>query len=68
MIIPATLHAYQYSYKIQVEIGSDIIIYEREDEGKFRALIADPTQSERKSKIDIELVKVIGDAIDGLFK
>lgn len=66
MNFPASLVTYGYSYKIQVDVHGIMISYERDDEGRFRAVLSNSDLSAEKH-IDRALVAVVGEKLEALF-
>ncbi len=63
---PAKLLVFGYSYKIAVDLNGIEIIFEPDEERNYRVLV-DPEKLEGK-KMDIELLKAIAVAIEGILK
>ena len=63
LLFKGELLAYGYSYKIQVEVNGSIILFEPDEERNFRATI-NPENIQDGTKIDIELLKCIGDFLE----
>lgn len=61
------LLAYTYSYKIQVEVEENLVLFEQDDERTLRAII-NPENFNEGKKIDVELLKCIGKAIEEILK
>lgn len=62
----ATLIVYGYSYKIEVDIWSNIINFEPDDEGNYRALI-NQEQLHDMPDIKKELLQLIAEKLQELF-
>ena len=58
---PARLISAGYEYKIQVTVDDNPLLYEKDDDGAWRALIS---LEKAQSNIDIELLKAIALSID----
>ena len=58
---PAQLIPSGYVYKIQVTVNESPLLYERDDEGEWRALI---DVENGQPNIDIELLKAIAHSIE----
>ena len=54
-----------YSRKIQVDIYGSIIFLEKDDEGNYRAILAD---IQNESKVDRGLIKAIVQALEAILK
>ena len=63
LLFKGELLAYGYSYKIQVEVNGSIILFEPDEERNFRAT-TNPENGQDRTKIDIELLKCIGDFLE----
>ena len=63
LLFKGELLAYGYSYKIKVEVNGSIILFEPDEERNFRATI-NPENVQDGTKIDIELLKCIGDFLE----
>ncbi|WP_018613209.1 hypothetical protein [Segetibacter koreensis] len=62
----AKLLVYRYSYKIQVDVNSNEVLFEPDEERNYRATI-DPEKVEGK-KIDMELLTAIAGAIEAIVR
>jgi len=61
----AVLQQWRYGYAFHVKVGETIVIFERDEEGNYRARIP----PEEKGKVpDKELLQAIGEAIEGILK
>lgn len=67
LLFKGELLAYTYSYKIQVEVDGNLVLFEPDDERNLRAMI-NPENFNEGKKIDIELLKCIGKAIEEILK
>jgi hypothetical protein len=56
-----------YSYKIAVDVSGEIISFEPDEEGAFRALIS-PDDLEANNNIDRGLLEAIADQLMFMFK
>jgi hypothetical protein len=63
MHFPARLLSMGYIYKIEVDVHGQSIVFERDEERNWRALM-DPSIHSSDSKTDIELLKMIGQTIE----
>jgi hypothetical protein len=52
----AKILAYGYIYKLSVDVNGVEVLFEKDDQGEYRALLADP---EVNVKMDVEAVKAI---------
>ena len=67
LLFKGELLAYTYSYKIQVEVEENLVLFEPDDERNLRAII-NPENFNEGKKIDVELLKCIGKAIEEILK
>lgn len=67
LLFPAQLLQLGYTYKIQVDIEGQIVLFEPDEERNFRAMI-DPSQEGKGKPIDRELLQAIVDVIEDLVK
>jgi len=65
LIFPARVIKQGFSHKILVEVNCLQIIYEPDEEGKYRAII-DEVLIERADKISVPLLKAIAQAIESI--
>ena len=63
----AELLAYGYTHKIRVEINKQEVLFEPDEECKYRAVIK-PIEDEKHHKIDIELLKAIAGSLDEILR
>ena len=61
----ATLRHWGYSHAFHVKVGETMVIFERDEEGNYRAVIP---PEERGKAPERELLQVIGEAIEGILK
>lgn len=61
--LPATLLAYGYTYKLQIAINETLVLFERDEEGEWRALVA-PDDAAANKNIEPELLQAIVVAIE----
>jgi hypothetical protein len=64
ILLPAQLFQHGYIHHFQVEVNGELLLFERDDEGSFRALI-DPEKAQ-SSKIDRGLFEAIIKTLDQL--
>ena len=64
---PVRLLNYGYSYKLEVDIDGDKILFEPDEERNWRALVAYEEINTNK-KINIELLKAIALSIEEIMK
>ena len=58
-----------YTYKFFVEVDETGIIFEKDEEGNFRAMKAEPfNETSNRKEADVELLKLIQQAIEKAFE
>ena len=67
LVFSSKLLAYTYSYKIQVDVNETVVLFERDDERNLRAIIS-PDTAQDDSNVDVELLKCISSALEGILK
>ena len=67
LLFKGELLAFLYSYKIQVGVNGNFVLFEPDDERNLRAMI-NPENFNEGNKIDVELLKCIGKAIEEILK
>jgi hypothetical protein len=67
LVFEGQLHQYGYTHKIELNINGVSVLYERDEERNWRALI-DPSQIEKNKLITIELLQAIADSIEEVLK
>jgi hypothetical protein len=65
LMFPAQLHLYGYTQKIDVFVNGLSVMYERDDERQWRAIV-DPVDAEKSQSIKVELLQVIADSIEDI--
>lgn len=63
MLFPAQLHLYGYTQKIEVLVNDLSVMYERDEERAWRAII-DPVVLEKNRSISLPLLQAIANAIE----
>lgn len=63
---PSKLLMFGYSYKIAVDINGTEVLFERDEERNYRAIV--DLEKLKSDKINIELLKAIAEAIEALIK
>jgi hypothetical protein len=63
LLFPARLVVLGYIYKIEVNVNGQVVFFEKDEERNWRVLV-EPSDSAPPHKMDIELLKAIGDAIE----
>ena len=58
MLLPAQLHQYGYSFKIEVEVNGIAVFLERDEERNWRAMV-EPSGVEMNSSLSKELLEAI---------
>ena len=64
---PATFIPFGYSYKFEVDVNGIAVFFEPDEERSFRAIV-DPSTENVHDKINVELIKLIADTLEDLFK
>ena len=59
--IPVTVASYSYTYQLHMQVEGQSLIFEKDDEGRFRVINMTP----ESSKIDKGLIQAIVDTIAG---
>ena len=67
LLFPAVLRQFGYTYRIEVEVDSTIVSFERDEERNWRALV-DPSLLEKNKTIKVELLQAILDSIENVSK
>jgi len=62
---PAKLLMTAYTYKVQVEVGGQLIIFEQDEERNFLAIL-DHNQLNTLKKVDVALLQAIATVIDSV--
>jgi hypothetical protein len=65
ILLPAQLHQYGYSYKIEVEVNGSSIFFERDEERNWRA-VGEAAQDQTQS-ISSDLLAAIATSLEQLF-
>jgi carbamate kinase len=61
----ASIQAYGYVYKLAVDIHGTEVVFEKDEQGDFRAILASP---EGSGKADAEIIKAILDTLASIGK
>ena len=67
ILLPAQLHQYGYTYKIEVDVNGISVFFERDEEGNWRAIV-DPSEFEKNKSFSIELLQAIACSIEEVLK
>lgn len=67
LIIPGILHLYGFTQKIEVNVNGLSVMYERDEERNWRAIV-DPLQLEKNQSVQTELLQAIADSIEEVLK
>jgi hypothetical protein len=67
ILLPAQLHQYGYSFKIEVEVNGTPVFFERDEDRNWRALI-DPSTGDINSALTTELLQAISNSIQLLLQ
>jgi hypothetical protein len=63
LVFEGQLHQYGYTHKIEININGVSVMYERDDERNWRAIV-EPGEIERNKFINTELLQAIANAIE----
>jgi hypothetical protein len=66
-LFPAQLHQYGYVPKIEIDVNGVSILYERDEERNWRAIV-DSSAIEKNSSINVELLHAIANSIEEILK
>jgi len=67
LCFPAKLLMTGYTHKIQVEVAEQLIMFEPDDEGNYRAIL-DQSQLEKGTKVDVPLLQAIAQVLESVVK
>lgn len=67
ILFPAQLHQYGYVPKIEIYVNGVSILYERDEERNWRAIV-DPSAIEKNIPVDVELLQAIANSIEEILK
>ena len=67
LLLPAQLHQYGYTYKIEVDVNGTPVFFERDDERNWRALV-EPSTLESHHHLKVELLQAIADSLQQSFE
>lgn len=67
LLFPGQLHLFGYTQKIEVLVNDISVMYERDDERNWRAIV-DPTELEKNKQIKTDLLQAIADSIEAVLK
>lgn len=67
IVLPARLHQYGYTYKIEVDVNGTTVFFERDDERNWRALV-EPSTIEAHHHIKTEMLQAIADSLQQAFE
>lgn len=62
ILLPAQLHQYGYTYKIEVEVNGRSIFFERDEERNWRAI------AENNTSVNFELLQAISISLQEAFE
>jgi len=74
IILPGKLVRRGYSYRLHISVEEVDVVFEPDEERNFRAIIDNPDlqaiidNPDLQEKIDIDLVREIGEALDKIFR
>lgn len=64
---PGRLLKFGYSYKIELNIGGTMLLFEPDEQRNFRALVA-PEEMNKHKEITVDLLEAIVSSLDELLK
>ena len=64
---PATFIPFGYSYKFEVDVNGITVFFEPDEERSFRAIV-DPSMENAHHKMNVELIQLIAETLEDLFK
>jgi len=64
---PCKLHLYTYTQKIEIHVNGTSVMFERDDERNWRAIV-DRLDEEKNKSIDFELLGAIANTIEEVLK
>ncbi|MBL7736456.1 MAG: hypothetical protein JNL51_13430 [Chitinophagaceae bacterium] len=65
IVLPGKLVRRGYSYRLHISVEEVDVVFEPDEERNFRAIIDNP---DLQGKINIDLVRAIGEALDKIFR
>ncbi len=65
MDLPLKMYAYGYTFRVEVWIGSSVVIFEPDEEGHYRALV-EAGHIEKNKALSRELLQAIAEALEKL--
>jgi hypothetical protein len=65
LLFPATLRQLGYTHRFEVCVGDELIFFERDEEGAYRALVSGDHQP---ADLKPELLQAIADGIEAVLK
>ena len=66
ILLPAQLHQYGYTYKIEVDVNGIAVFFERDEEKNWRAIL-DPSSVDNNPHISKEQLQAIAESLQQLF-
>jgi hypothetical protein len=66
-LLPAQLHQYGYTSKIEVNANGTSVLFEKDEEGGWRDII-DPSELEKNKSINASFLQAIANAIEEVLK
>jgi hypothetical protein len=64
-MFPGKLHLYSYTQKIEILVHGVSVMFERDEEREWRAIV-DPSELEKSKSIDGDLLQAIANAINSI--
>ncbi|GEO04497.1 hypothetical protein AAE02nite_21610 [Adhaeribacter aerolatus] len=56
-----------YTYKIQVEVNDQLVMFEPDEDRNYRAML-DPAHLENGAKLEVQLLQAIAEVIESVVK
>ena len=63
--LPVRMYPYGSAFRVEVMVGETAVIFERDEEGSYRALIPSEQMVENKN-LTVDLLRAIGEALGKL--
>ncbi|WP_146897767.1 hypothetical protein [Adhaeribacter aerolatus] len=67
LCFPAKLLMTSYTYKIQVEVNDQLVMFEPDEDRNYRAML-DPAHLENGAKLEVQLLQAIAEVIESVVK
>ena len=66
-LFTAALVVYGFTYRFNVDVNGQSVLFEPDEEGSYRAII-NPDDSPQGKSIDVKLLQKIAEALEAIFK